>query len=58
MPTVVLKKKSRRSPAISKPSGLKMNKLIRDPLTGLTITARRPGQKPITSEDVARAIAE
>jgi hypothetical protein len=58
MPTIVLKKKSRRSAVIAKPPGLKMNKLIRDPLTGLMITARRPGQKLITSEDVARAIAE
>jgi hypothetical protein len=58
MPTGVLKKKCRRSVIVAKPLGLKMNKLIRDPLTGLMITARRPGQKLITSEDVARAVAE
>ncbi len=58
MPTIVLKKKSRGSAVVAKPLSPKMNKLIRDPLTGLMITARRPGQKPITSEDVARATAE
>ncbi|MCX6938535.1 MAG: hypothetical protein NTU80_11695 [Verrucomicrobia bacterium] len=58
MPTIVLKKNPRRSAVVAKTLGLKMNKLIRDPLTGLIITARRPGQKLITSEDVARAIAE
>ncbi len=59
MPTVALKNKSRRrSPKVAKPLVTKMNKLIRDPLTGLMITAKRPGQKPITSEDVERALAE
>lgn len=58
MPTVVRKKSPRRVAATSKPRGPEMNKLIRDPLTGLMITARRRGQKLITSEDVARAIAE
>ena len=58
MRTVVREKNPRRSPIAPKPRGLKMNKLIRDRLTGLMITARRPGQKLITSEDVARALAE
>ena len=56
--TVLATPPKKRRAIIRKTPRLKMNKLVRDPLTGLVVTAKRPGRKPITSEDVARALGE
>jgi len=58
MPTVALKKKGKSHLIAAKLVSRKMNKLVRDPLTGLMIQAKRSGQKLFTSEDAAHAVTE